>query len=152
MKYKGKFKPSERQKYKGNADNINFRSQWEYAFMIWCDSNPRVQKWNSEEVRIPYISTINNNKRRMYVMDFWLVLDDHKEYLVEVKPSKQTTAPKPPKINNKKAIQNYLYADAMYKNNIDKWKAAVEYADRHKQTFVILTEQKLRAMGIPING
>lgn len=152
MNYKGKFRPKNRQKYKGNADNINFRSSWEYAFMNWCDTNPRILKWNSEEIRIPYISSINNNKRRLYHVDFWMILDDGKEYLVEIKPEKQTRPPAKPKVNNKKAIQNYLYMKSMYENNLDKWNAALEYSNKRKIQFVVMTEKKLRRLGIPING
>lgn len=149
MNHKGKFKPKNRQKYKGNAENINFRSSWEYSFMNWCDTNPRIVKWNSEEVRIPYVASINN-KRRTYNVDFWMLLDDGKEYLVEIKPHKQTLPPPKPKINNKKAIHNYLYMKSMYDNNIDKWTAALNHAKKHNQTFIVMTEHKLRKMGIQI--
>ena len=149
--YKGKFVLTQRQKYRGDPNKIEFRSSWEYAFMHWCDTNPRCLKWNSEEIRIPYLCTINN-KHRHYVMDFWVLLDDNIEYLVEIKPAKQTKPPKKPSKKTRNAIQNYLYAESTWVNNMDKWRAAVDYAKQRKYKFVIMTEHKLRKMGIPINA
>ncbi len=152
MLHKGKFTPKNRQKYKGDATNIIYRSSWERAFMNWCDTSSKVVKWNSEQIRIPYISSINNNKVRRYFVDFWLLLDDDKQYLVEIKPEKQTKKPQKPSVKTKKAIDNYLYAEMMYRNNIDKWMAGLEYCKKYGYSFIIMTENKLRNMGIPING
>ena len=41
MSYKGKYKPSYPQKYKGDPTNIIYRSLWERKFMVYCDNNER---------------------------------------------------------------------------------------------------------------
>ena len=54
MAYKGKYKPKYRSKYKGDPTKIIYRSLWERRFMVYCDENPNIIKWASEEVIIPY--------------------------------------------------------------------------------------------------
>ena len=46
---KGRFKPKNPKKYKGDPSNIIFRSSWERDVMNWCDKNEKiVSKWSSE--------------------------------------------------------------------------------------------------------
>ena len=47
MAYKGKYKPKNRSKYKGDPTKIVYRSLWERRFMVYCDENPNVIKWAS---------------------------------------------------------------------------------------------------------
>ena len=54
MAYSGKFIPKNRNKYKGNPKKIVYRSLWERSFMKYCDSNPSILEWSSEEIIIPY--------------------------------------------------------------------------------------------------
>ena len=56
MSYKGKFRPSNRKKYRGDITKIVYRSLWERKFMVYCDTNPDIVEWGSEEIIIPYIS------------------------------------------------------------------------------------------------
>ena len=42
MSYKGKFKPANYKKYKGDPTNIVYRSLWELKFMTWCDKNESI--------------------------------------------------------------------------------------------------------------
>ena len=51
MRYKGKFRPQNREKYKGNSSNIVYRSGWELNFMKYLDRQPEVLQWNSEVLR-----------------------------------------------------------------------------------------------------
>jgi hypothetical protein len=152
MYYKGKYKLKNPSKYKGNTAKIQYRSSWELKFMIYCDTKDVVERWSSEKIRIPYISSINNNKRRNYIVDFWIKLKSGNEYLIEIKPKKQTTEPKPPKVKSQKALHNYLYSKFMFENNIDKWTAAERFAKENKMTFVIATEDVLANWGIKIYG
>ena len=55
MSYKGKFHPTNRKKYKGDIDNIIYRSLWERKFMVYCDENDDIVEWGSEELVIPYL-------------------------------------------------------------------------------------------------
>ena len=61
--YQGIFKPLNPQKYKGNVNNIIYRSSWEKRFMIYCDKNRSVLEWGSEEIAISYRSVDNRPGR-----------------------------------------------------------------------------------------
>ena len=102
MAYKGKYKPSYREKYVGDPTKIVYRSLWERRFMVYCDTNPNVLKWASEEVVIPYRSPVDKRIHRYYP-DFWVKTKKHdgsiEISLIEVKPKVQT---KPPKQTGKK--------------------------------------------------
>ena len=50
-----KWEPKNPDKYAGDVNNIISRSGWETKFFNWCDNNPSVIAWNSEEVVVPYI-------------------------------------------------------------------------------------------------
>ena len=59
MSYKGKFHPTNRKKYKGDINNIVYRSLWERKFMVYCDENNDIVEWGSEELVVPYISPLD---------------------------------------------------------------------------------------------
>ena len=54
MSYTGRFVPTNPKKYKGNYTTIYYRSLWERKFMVYCDKNPNILQWGSEEIYIPY--------------------------------------------------------------------------------------------------
>ena len=93
MAYKGKYKLINRPKYKGNPINIIYRSSWERNFMVYCDTNPNVIQWSSEEIRIPYRSPIDR-KVHTYYPDFWMKVKKHddsiQQLVIEIKPKIQT--------------------------------------------------------------
>ena len=60
MAYSGKFKVKNYSKYKGDFDNIVYRSLWEKSVFQWCDSNPKVKAWSSEETIMMAIKNIIN--------------------------------------------------------------------------------------------
>lgn len=64
---KGLFKPEHPEKYMGDITKIRFLSSWELRFMHFCDSNPNVISWGSEEIRIQYWNPI---KKKKYVTTF----------------------------------------------------------------------------------
>ena len=43
MAYSGKYNVTNKKKYKGDFDNIVYRSSWEYKVFEWCDANPKVK-------------------------------------------------------------------------------------------------------------
>ena len=98
MSYKGKFKPKNPKKYKGNPTNIIYRSLLERRFMVYLDNTPAVLKWSSEEIIIPYVSPLDNRVHR-YFPDFYMKYKNSSgqivEDLIEVKPFKQTSPPNP---------------------------------------------------------
>ena len=54
MSYKGKYRVKNYRKYKGDPTSVIYRSLWERKFMQYCDKNPNVIEWSSEEIVIPY--------------------------------------------------------------------------------------------------
>ena len=142
---KGKFRPTQPEKYRGNAGEIYYRSSWELQFMNWADKNDRVLWWQSEEKRIPYYDPVQK-KRRIYYPDFYLARKCHdgviRSTLVEVKPQKQITGPKQNPKRKSRAWLNEVYT---YATNTAKWKAAAEWCEDMGSDFVLLSEKQIKA-------
>jgi hypothetical protein len=125
------------EKYMGNPANIIMRSSWETKFAIWCDKNPQVIKWNSEETVIPYLSPVDGKIHR-YFVDFKIQTLNKKIYLVEIKPKQQTLPPK-----GTKKTKRYLTEASTYLVNQSKWEYATRYCKERNWEFIILTEYEL---------
>ena len=142
MSYKGRYQPNNPLKYKGNFRNIIYRSLWELKFMKYCDSNPNILEWGSEEFWLPYRSPLDNKVHR-YFPDFYIKVKENtgkiKKYIIEVKPQRQCMEPKP----QKKKTRTYIYEVREYAKNQAKWKAAEEYCLDRGYEFKILTEKEL---------
>ena len=140
--YKGRFRPTNPRKYKGDITNIVYRSLWELRFMKWCDTTPSVEEWGSEIVVVPYISPVDRKIHR-YFVDFYIKIRDKngmiQKYLVEIKPEKFTKPPEIPKKKTKAFIDEVF----QYGVNDAKWKAAFEYCQDRNMKFIILTEKDL---------
>jgi|TARA_B100000900_G_C20521344_1_gene692287 hypothetical protein len=136
------FKPSHPEKYQGNPNNIICRSSWERRFCHWCDVNPNILKWASEEFSIPYVCPTDGRLHRYYP-DFLIEVRDVtgkvKKQLIEVKPKRQTQKPPTPK----KITKSFLYEAAMYEKNQAKWRAATEFCLDNGVEFRIITEDEL---------
>lgn len=140
--YQGFYNPKNIHKYVGKKDNIIYRSGLELKFYRFCDNNPNVIEWGSEEIVVPYFDTLQK-KSRKYFIDAYVKIkegDITKKYLVEVKPWKQTQEPKVSKGKKKSSL---LYEQISYKNNCDKWAFAREFAKKHGMEFIIITEKEL---------
>lgn len=142
MSYKGRFRPKNHKKYKGDPTKVFYRSLWERRFMHYCDSTPSILEWNSEEIIIPYVSPIDNKVHR-YFPDFYIkvrnVSGKVRREIIEVKPKRQCEPPKKPQRQTKK----YLREVQTYGVNQAKFKAAEEYCKNRKYNFRILTEEHL---------
>jgi hypothetical protein len=138
MFHKRKYTPIFPEKYTGDPTNIIMRSSWETMFASWCDKNPSVVKWSSEETIIPYRCPTDNHIHR-YFVDFKITVNTGKTYLVEVKPYKQTQLPEYPG----KRTQRYLIESLTFMKNQAKWEAATNYAKDRGWEFKIITEHEL---------
>ena len=118
MNYKGKFRPSNRQKYKGDITNIIYRSLWERNFMRYCDENKDIVEWGSEELIVPYISPLDNKQHR-YFPDFYIKTKNGDKFMVEIKPKKFTKPPKP----KKRITKAYIHETKEWHRNQAKWVA-----------------------------
>ena len=56
--FKGIYKPINPKKYVGNPNNIIYRSLLERRFMVYCDNNPGIVQWASEELPIRYYNPL----------------------------------------------------------------------------------------------
>ena len=142
MAYRGKYYPSFPRKYKGDPTNIIYRSLWERKFMVYCDKNQNILEWASEEIAIPYRSPIDNRVHR-YFPDFYMKVKETngkiKNYVIEVKPAKQTIPPKKPKRQTK----GYIREAYEYARNQAKWKMAKEFCADRQWEFKVVTEKEL---------
>ena len=140
--YKGRYRVTNPSKYTGNPNNVIYRSMWELKFMKYCDNNPNVLEWGSEEVVIPYLSPVDGRVHR-YFVDFYMKVKNSEgkisKYLIEIKPSKFVKPPEQPKRKTERFIQE-VYTWGV---NQAKWKSAREFCADRGWKFEILTEKEL---------
>jgi len=146
---RGRFKPKNPEKYKGDPGNIFYRSSWEYQAMQYFDRHRDILEWSSEEVAIPYRDPTKASKDhqapiRRYFPDFVVKLQNKEgvieTLMIEVKPYAQTVPPKGRRILKEQATE--------YVRNMAKWDQAKKYCARKGWRFFVMTEKEL---GI-ING
>lgn len=122
MSYKGIFKPSNPKKYKGDPNNIVYRSLWERKMMVYCDLNENVMEWASEEFFVPYYDPTTKRVRR-YFPDFFIKYTDKegkiRRSVIEVKPMRETVEPVVTKGKSKKTM---ITEATNYVRNQAKWK------------------------------
>lgn len=142
MSYKGKYKPSNPEKYNGNVTNIIYRSLWERKFCVYCDTNEKIIEWSSEEKCVPYRSPLDGKIHR-YFPDFLIKVKESdgsiKKYMIEIKPSKQTVPPPKPK----RQTQKYISEVYEYAKNQSKWESAREWCADNGYEFKVITEHEL---------
>ena len=140
--YKGRYKVINPSKYTGNPNNVIYRSMWEFKFMKYCDNNPNVLEWGSEEVVIPYLSPIDKKVHR-YFVDFYMKIQESsgriQRYLIEIKPAKFTQPPVIPKRRTPQFVQEVFNWGV----NQAKWKAAEEFCKDRNYRFILMTENEL---------
>lgn len=142
--HQGKFVPYNKKKYKGNPNNIIYRSGLELKYFKHFDLNPNIIEWSSEEIVIPYINPKDGKIHRYFIDNYLKVKTKDgkiKEYLVEIKPLKFTKAPiKKPRQHRRayeKAVLTYVINEA-------KWNAAKKYCEKSGMEFIFLTEKDLK--------
>ena len=143
MTYKGRYFPTHPKKYKGNPNQIIYRSLWERKVMVYCDKNDAIIEWGSEEVIVPYISPWDGKLHR-YFPDFYMKVrqadGSTKKFIVEVKPKAQT---KEPIRNPKRKTRKWFGEVKNWGINQAKWKSAEEYCKDQGMEFKIFTEDHI---------
>lgn len=128
------FTPEARSKYTGMLSNFRTRSSWELDFIERLELHPAVSGWNYEPFAILYVNPLWPDRVSKYTPDFWVECagrdDQEMKVIVEIKPAKQV-------VLTPTHGENDRYRHIV---NQAKWKAAREYADRHRAAFRILTE------------
>jgi hypothetical protein len=149
MAYRGKFKPDNVDKYRGDYQKITYRSLWELKVFRYLDRHPDVIWWQSEEVVVAYKSPKDNKMHRYYpdVIVHKKVPGGATETLmIEIKPDKQTRPPDPKKKNATKTgrvSRRYLNEVVTYEVNQAKWKEAQKYCDKRGWKFMVMTEKHI---------
>ena len=141
--HKGKYKVINYKKYKGDPTKVIYRSMWELRFMKYCDKNPSILEWSSEEIIIPYRGL--DKRVHRYFPDFWIKYQNQQgqivKEIIEVKPKAQTKKP----TKKGKHYGKYLREARTYAINRAKWEAAEEYCLDRGYKFRIITEDHLKA-------
>jgi len=110
--------------------------------MVYCDNEPNVLEWSSEEVVIPYISPVDGKYHR-YFPDFKIKIKTKsgqvKTHLIEVKPLAQTVPP----VKKSRITPKYITEVTTWGVNQAKWKAAEEFCDLQGWEFTKMTEKEL---------
>lgn len=110
--------------------------------MVFCDRNPSIIQWGSEEVVIPYMSPIDGRVHR-YFVDFNIKIrtrtGEIKKYLIEIKPKKQTIPPP----ESARKTKTWRDKAMTYMKNRAKWEAAKDWCEDRQMEFMILTEDHL---------
>lgn len=139
--HQGKYYVTNKGKYRGDSNNVFYRSSWELEFLKWCDKTPKIIEFSSEEIVIPYKSPIDNKFHR-YFVDMWLKIqktdNEVKEFIVEIKPYSQTLPPE----KKKRKTRKYLNEVFTWGINNAKWQAANDYARKKDMQFIIASKHK----------
>jgi hypothetical protein len=130
----GIYKPENAHKYIGKQEII-YRSSWERRFFVFLDRNPKILKWLSEEIVIPYRSI--DGKTHRYFPDIYIKTNSGQEFILEIKPYNKTIPPK-----RKGNILN----DMEYLRNRLKWEACEKYCKNNNYKFQVLTENHINPM------
>jgi len=136
----GFFKPQNPSKYRGNLNEIIYRSGWEENIFRSWDLNKNIIEWAAESVIIPYQSPIDKKIHRYY-MDGWIkaktIHNTVEQILIEIKPYAQCF---PPQAQKRKTKQ-YIERVKTYLVNQAKWNATIKFCQKHKLKFAIMTEK-----------
>lgn len=147
--YKGRFKPKNPGKYKGDPTKIIYRSGWEAKFFRYIDDHPDVIWWASEEYVVPYMSPIDGKMHRYFpdvVVHKKTPMGTVETVMIEIKPLGQT---RPPDISKKNATKTgristrYLREVKTFGVNEAKWAAARRYCAERGWKFEVFTEKEL---------
>lgn len=139
----GKFRPINPKKYRGDVNNIVYRSSYELAVFRWIDDEDAIVAWSSEELVIPYISPIDKKAHRYFTdLVVWAKQADGstKRMVIEIKPHDQTLKPVKGAREKDEAYKQRVFD---YLINQAKWKAAEEHCRQHGGEFIVLTEKHI---------
>ena len=133
--HQGYYRPKNAEKYIGKVQPI-YRSGIELKFFKFCDDNPNITKWSSENIVIPYYDKVTNKWRKYYVDNFVEIREGNaiKKYLIELKDIKETKRPEAKRGKKKSTL---LYEQATYETNMCKWSFANKFCKDHKMEFLL---------------
>ena len=110
---------------------IKYQSGLELQFIKYCESMSYIKYWANEPFSIKYMSRLDQSVHE-YFPDFIIENVNGKKAIVETKPYSQTVKP---------GMNDSLWAKEAWIKNVDKWRAAKEWAKRHDMEFILVTEK-----------
>lgn len=110
---------------------IKYQSALELQFIRYCESCSSIAKWANEPISIKYYSRLDKGVHE-YFPDFIIESTSGQRTLIETKPYEQAVKP---------AANASLWLKQQWVKNVDKWKAAQQFAADHGMKFMIVTEQ-----------
>ena len=141
---KGKFSPKHPEKYRGDPEEIVYRSSWEYDMMVYFDKRDEILWWSSEEKCLWYYDPVTKKNRR-YFPDFIIHFKDrngiHKTQMLEVKPQHQVDGPP---VNPKRRTKGWVNAVKTYITNQAKWENAAKICEDRGWDFRLITEDTVK--------
>lgn len=130
--------------------------------ITWLDNNPKILKWGSECITVPYQMTHYekngdiNLKNHCYYPDFYYEMMGGdgllRKVIAEVKPMKEyllvqqlneNSMSIPDKATMKK-LKSFEYDLKMSQKNRDKWSAMIRFCEKRGWEFIIITEEHLK--------
>lgn len=150
MAYRGKFKPKNPQKYRGDPSGIVYRSSLELRVMGRLDSSPNVIWWSSEEMHVKYVDPTKRNstgtmgRLRRYFPDMVYCRRNpdgtQTTIMVEIKPAKES---RPPVHRSGKRRKTIISEELTWAVNSAKWAAARKFCADQGWEFEIMTEKEI---------
>jgi hypothetical protein len=118
-----------------------YRSGIELEFMKFCDTNPKVVRWGSENYQVPYYDPIKRKNRLYFVDNYVEILEGNivKKYLIELKDHKETKKPDP---RAKKKKATLVLEQSTWVTNNAKWKTTIQFCKKNNMEFLLLAHSK----------
>jgi hypothetical protein len=147
----GYFQIKNKEKYIGNYLNIIFRSSFEKIFFILSDQSPDIIRWNSERIRIQYISPVDN-KIHNYYPDVYIEQKQKngsiKKIIIEIKGKSFLEIPKKPKTNDVKSHKRFMFKLQKYAIIVAKKRACEIYCQKIGAEYLILTDDYFKKFNL----
>lgn len=134
-----------------NKTPIEYRSQLEFEYMHRIDNSPKIKKWGSETIWIPYNNPVKK-KVCQYWTDLYLETVSGDRYIIEIKPLKEIKAIMEnarPKKTSRKKQSTLLHETKLFLINKAKWEAAADFCKSRGIRFITLSEEDLKENKIP---
>lgn len=126
-----------------------FRSSWEKRVLMRLEVNINVAEWGYElpDMMVEYLFQEPGEtapKKHRYFPDVYVgfrrVDGTLNRMVIEIKPKKETQAPKKPVRMTEKAKKNWVTAQITWAKNQSKWLAAAEHFRKMGIKFSVMTE------------
>jgi len=111
---------------------ICFRSKWEILFAKFLDNNENVKSWR-QDYPFKYYDQYVSKKISIYYIDFYVIMKDGLNVLIEVKPIKTLNETVRSRSIKFKKIHNHNYL-----KNISKFESVETYCRVHKWKFFLV--------------